>query len=70
MVMSPISTSYGCSMAKAIAIRPDIDARDVILLIGYLTRLEQGEWDTRARHLLEVILDGLRSRDPDQRRLR
>jgi hypothetical protein len=41
-------------------IRPDVDARDVILLIGYLTRLEQTEWDTRARHLLQVVLDGLR----------
>ena len=41
-------------------IRPDVDARDVILLIGYLTRLDQSEWDTRARHLLQVILDGLR----------
>jgi AcrR family transcriptional regulator len=45
-------------------IRPDVDARDVILLIGYLTRLEQAEWDTRARHLLQVVLDGLRRRDP------
>jgi AcrR family transcriptional regulator len=44
------------------AIRPDVDARDVILLIGYLTRLEQAEWDDRARHLLGVILDGLRAR--------
>ena len=43
-------------------IRPDVDARDVILLIGYLTRLEQAEWDGRSRHLLEVILDGLRAR--------
>ena len=43
-------------------IRSDVDARDVILLIGYLTRLEQAEWDTRARHLLGVILDGLRRR--------
>jgi AcrR family transcriptional regulator len=42
------------------SIRPDVDARDVILLIGYLTRLEAAEWDARARHLLEVILDGLR----------
>ena len=41
-------------------IRSDVDARDVILLIGYLTRLDQAEWDARARHLLEVILDGLR----------
>ena len=44
-------------------IRPDIDARDVILLIGYLTRLDQQEWDTRARHLLHVVLDSLRSRE-------
>jgi AcrR family transcriptional regulator len=42
------------------SIRRDIDARDVILLIGYLTRLDQSEWDARARHLLHVILDGLR----------
>jgi AcrR family transcriptional regulator len=48
-------------------IRPDVDARDVILLIGYLTRLEQGEWDTRSRHLLQVILDGLRAPDPGRR---
>jgi AcrR family transcriptional regulator len=45
-------------------IRQDVDARDVILLIGYLTRLDQSEWGARARHLLQVILDGLRSTDP------
>ena len=48
-------------------IRPDIDARDVILLIGYLTRLEPDEWDARARHLLQVVLDGLRRPDQDRR---
>jgi len=42
------------------SVRPDVDARDVILLIGYLTRLEDSEWDTRSRHLLQVIMDGLR----------
>ena len=47
-------------------IRPDVDARDVILLVGYLTRLEPDEWDARARHLLGVVLDGLRRRDRDQ----
>lgn len=41
-------------------VRLDIDARDVILLIGYLTRLQEAEWDSRARHLLQVILDGVR----------
>jgi AcrR family transcriptional regulator len=42
-------------------IRSDVDARDVILLIGCLTRLEQAEWDARARHLLQIVLDGLRA---------
>lgn len=46
-------------------LRPDVDARDVILLIGYLTRLEDSEWDDRAHHLLQVILDGLRVRRSD-----
>jgi len=44
-------------------IRSDIDARDVILLIGFLGRLEQSEWDTRARHLLHIVVDGLRRRE-------
>jgi hypothetical protein len=42
-------------------IRADIDARDVILLIGFLSRLEDTEWDRRARHLLGVVLDGMRA---------
>ncbi|MBK1785997.1 TetR/AcrR family transcriptional regulator [Prauserella cavernicola] len=44
-------------------IRPDVDARDVILLIGYLSRLDEAEWDARARHLLGLVVDGLRRRD-------
>ncbi|WP_212987561.1 TetR/AcrR family transcriptional regulator [Actinoplanes auranticolor] len=43
-------------------IRPDVDARDVIILIGYLSRLDPAEFDARARHLLGVVLDGLRTR--------
>jgi AcrR family transcriptional regulator len=42
-------------------IRPDVDARDVIILIGYLSRLEPAEFDDRARRLLGVVLDGLRA---------
>ncbi len=42
-------------------IRSDVDARDIILLVGYLTRLDDAEWDTRARPLLKVILDGIRA---------
>jgi AcrR family transcriptional regulator len=45
------------------SIRPDVDARDIILLVGYLTRLEEAEWEARAGHLLQIILDGLRTND-------
>ncbi|MEK8173099.1 hypothetical protein NKH77_41260 [Streptomyces sp. M19] len=48
---------------RAGVIREDVDARDVIILIGYLSRLDEAEWDARARHLLDVVLDGLRHRD-------
>ena len=49
------------------AIRPDVDARDVVLLIAYLGRLDRDEWDARARPLMRVVLDGLRSRDRARR---
>ena len=41
-------------------IRDDIDARDVILLISYLTRLDESEWSERARRPLDVVIAGLR----------
>jgi hypothetical protein len=34
----------------------------VVLLIGYLTRLERDEWDARVRPLMRIVLDGLRRR--------
>lgn len=43
-------------------IRPEVDAQDVITLIGFLTRLDESHWDERARHLLAIVLDGLRPR--------
>ncbi|MFB4271627.1 TetR/AcrR family transcriptional regulator [Nonomuraea sp. GTA35] len=54
-----LSTFLDAGKAEG-TIRPDIDARDVILLIGYLTRLEPAEWDARAHRLLRIVLDGLR----------
>lgn len=42
--------------------RPEVDAQDVITLIGFLTRLDESQWDERARHLLVIVLDGLRPR--------
>jgi AcrR family transcriptional regulator len=44
------------------AVRADVDARSVVLLMGCLSRLERDEWDARARPLMRVLLDGLRSR--------
>jgi AcrR family transcriptional regulator len=44
------------------SIRDDVDARDVILLIGYLSRLDEVEAGLRGRHLLTIVLDGLRRR--------
>ncbi len=41
-------------------IRPGVDAEDVITLIGFLTRLGESDSDERARHLLTIVLDGLR----------
>src|SRR5712672_4686619 len=46
-------------------IRPDVDARDVILLIGFLSHIEEAEADERAHHVLELVLDGLRRRADD-----
>jgi AcrR family transcriptional regulator len=48
------------------SVRADVDARDVVLLIGYLSRITQLEAEQRGRHLLAIVLDGLRSRPPDR----
>jgi AcrR family transcriptional regulator len=42
-------------------VREDIDAADVILLLGALSRIPESEWDPRARTIVAVIVDGLRS---------
>ncbi|WP_234358585.1 hypothetical protein [Streptomyces sp. NRRL B-24085] len=48
------------------AIRTDVDAHGVLLLIASLSRLERHEWETTTRPLMNVILDGLRRQDADQ----
>ncbi|MFF3483884.1 TetR/AcrR family transcriptional regulator [Streptomyces sp. NPDC002701] len=45
------------------SIRTDVDARGTLLLIAYLGRLDRDEWESTARPLMNVILDGLRRRD-------
>ena len=41
-------------------VREDVDAADVILLLGALSRIPAAEWDTRANTIVAVIVDGLR----------
>lgn len=47
---------------RAGTIRADAGSADVLVLLGFLSRLGEGEADGRARRLLDVIFDGLRSR--------
>lgn len=42
--------------------RPNVDATDVILLLGALSRIPAEEWDVRARTVVALVRDGLRSR--------
>jgi hypothetical protein len=46
------------------SIRPDAEARDVIVLISWLTRLDDAELDTRGPRLLSILVDGLRAHRP------
>ncbi|GAB2579392.1 TetR/AcrR family transcriptional regulator [Streptomyces capparidis] len=47
------------------SIRTDVDADGVLLLIAYLGRLDRDQWESTARPLMHVILDGLRRQDAD-----
>jgi AcrR family transcriptional regulator len=46
--------------AAAGVVRADVDATDVILLLGALSRVSEADWSTRSGTLVAVILDGLR----------
>ncbi|WP_432872093.1 TetR/AcrR family transcriptional regulator [Microbispora rosea] len=43
-------------------IHEGVDAADVILLLGALSRVPQTEWETRAPTVVAIIVDGLRRR--------
>jgi AcrR family transcriptional regulator len=45
-------------------IRPDAEARDVIVLISWLSRLDDAELDARGPRLLSILIDGLRAHQP------
>ncbi|MGK2966606.1 MAG: hypothetical protein ACSLFM_13530 [Tepidiformaceae bacterium] len=45
------------------ALRRDIDADEVLPLVGFLCRIDaDADWEARSRHLLDLVVDGLRAR--------
>ncbi|MEO3829126.1 TetR/AcrR family transcriptional regulator [Actinomadura sp. B10D3] len=46
------------------SVRPDAEARDVIVLISWLSRLDDAEFDARGSRLLSILVDGLRAQHP------
>lgn len=44
-------------------VRADAEARDVIVLISWLSRLDDAELDARGPRLLSILIDGLRAND-------
>lgn len=48
--------------ARAGRLRADVGPRDVILLSWFLAHVEADEWDDRVPRLLDVLLEGLRTR--------
>jgi AcrR family transcriptional regulator len=53
---------------EAGSIRPGLDPDDVLLLMGFLWRIDpSGDSDARAGRLLDIIVDGLRSGAPGGR---
>ncbi|MGY6023601.1 TetR/AcrR family transcriptional regulator [Streptomyces spinosirectus] len=66
---SPIESALGRLLDAGKAdgsLRGDVDARGVLLLIAYLGRLDRDEWQSKARPLMSVVLDGLRRPDAER----
>ena len=58
-VTDAITLLLGAGQAAG-EIRPDVDADEVLLLVGFLWRLDNDGWEKRAAHLLDLVMDGLR----------
>ncbi|MFG1664223.1 TetR/AcrR family transcriptional regulator [Streptomyces sp. Y7] len=60
---SPIEGALGQLLGAGQAagsLRTDVDAHGVLTLVAYLGRLDRDEWESTARPLMNVILNGLR----------
>jgi AcrR family transcriptional regulator len=50
---------------EAGTLRADIDADDVLLMVGFLWRLDSSNnWEERASRMLDLVMDGLRGEQP------
>src|SRR3954463_13721800 len=49
---------------SSVSVRADAEARDVIVLISWLSRLDDTELDARGPRLLSILVDGLRAHRP------
>jgi AcrR family transcriptional regulator len=45
---------------QAGTLRPDVDADEVLLLVGFLWRIDNAGWEARSDHLLTLVMDALR----------
>ncbi|WP_206443278.1 TetR/AcrR family transcriptional regulator [Candidatus Protofrankia californiensis] len=45
---------------NAKTLREDVDAEEVLLLVGFLWRIDNADWEVRSRHLLDLVMDSLR----------
>ena len=51
---------------RAGTIRPDLDPDDVLLMLGFLWRIDpDSDWQARSRRLLDITIDGLRTPTPN-----
>jgi AcrR family transcriptional regulator len=50
---------------EADSIRPGLDPDDVLLVMGFLWRVDSGDdWEARAGRLLDLVMDGMRAGAP------
>ena len=49
---------------EAGSIQPGLDPNDVLLLTGFLWRIDDADWEARAARLLNLVMNGLRAGAP------
>lgn len=52
---------------EAGSIRSGLDPDDVLLMLGFLWRIDpSGDWEARASRMLDLVVDGLRAKPPNE----